>query len=221
MKIMEKQDNKGIVYVLTNLAMPGLVKIGMTTRESIDTRMKELYSTGVPVPFDCVYACEVKVSDCAKIEKALHKAFEPNRVNANREFFRIKPEQATAILELFGRKDITNEVIAEIENDLTPEDKVAGEKIKSSRRPSMNYREMGINIGAKLIFVKDPSVQVTISGDRKVLYNGEELSLTAVTKKLMGVTHSLQPTAYWEYESKNLRDIYDETYSLEEEYSLQ
>lgn len=61
---MAKQDNnKGIVYVLTNSAMPGLVKIGMTTRESIDTRMKELYSTGVPVPFDCEYACEVKTSD--------------------------------------------------------------------------------------------------------------------------------------------------------------
>ena len=200
---MAKQDsNKGIVYVLTNSAMPGLVKIGMTTRESIDTRMKELYSTGVPVPFDCEYACEVKASDCAKIEKALHTAFKPNRINDNREFFQIKPEQATAILELFDRKDITTEVNAEIENDLTPEDKVAGEKIKSSRRPPMNYREMGLH--------------TTISGDKKVLYNGEEFSLTAVTKRLLGITHALQPTAYWEYEGKNLRDIYDETYSLEE-----
>ena len=214
---MAKQDsNKGIVYVLTNSAMPGLVKIGMTTRESIDTRMKELYSTGVPVPFDCEYACEVKASDCAKIEKALHSAFKPNRINDNREFFQIKPEQATAILELFDRKDITTEVNAEIENDLTPEDKVAGEKIKSSRRPPMNYREMGLHTGIKLTFVKDSSVQVTISGDKKVLYNGEEFSLTAVTKRLLGITHALQPTAYWEYECKNLRDIYDETYSLEE-----
>lgn len=199
---MAKQDNKGIVYVLTNSAMPGLVKIGMTTRESIDTRMKELYSTGVPVPFDCEYACEVKASDCAKIEKALHTAFKPNRINDNREFFQIKPEQATAILELFDRKDITTEVNAEIENDLTPEDKVAGEKIKSARRPPMNYREMGLHTGVKLTFVKDSSVEVTISGDKKVLYNGEELSLTAVTKRLLGITHALQPTAYWEYERK-------------------
>lgn len=213
---MAKQDNKGIVYVLSNSAMPGLVKIGMTTRESIDTRMKELYSTGVPVPFDCEYACEVKASDCAKIEKALHTAFKPNRINDNREFFQIKPEQATAILELFDRKDITTEVNAEIENDLTPEDKVAGEKIKSSRRPPMNYREMGLHTGIRLTFVKDSSVQVVISGDKKVSYNGEELSLTAVTKKLLGITHALQPTSYWEYEGKNLRDIYDETYSLEE-----
>lgn len=214
---MRKQDNnKGIVYVLTNSAMPGLVKIGMTTRESIDTRMKELYSTGVPVPFDCEYACEVKASDCEKIEKALHTAFKPNRINDNREFFQIKPEQATAILELFDRKDITTEVNAEIENDLTPEDKVAGEKIKSARRPPMNYREMGFDIGAELSFVKDPSVQVTIFGDKKVSYNGEELSLTAVTKKLLGITHALQPTAYWEYKGKNLRDIYDETYTIED-----
>ena len=127
----------------------------MTTRESIDTRMKELYSTGVPVPFDCAYACEVKVSDCATIEKELHKAFEPNRINANREFFSIKPEQATAILELFDRKEITSEVTAEIENDLTPEDKVAGEKIKSSRRPPMNYREMDLRTGVKLTFSKN------------------------------------------------------------------
>jgi hypothetical protein len=67
--------------------MPGLVKIGMTTRDNTEERMKELYGTGVPVPFECKYACKVNISDCAKIEKALHSAFAPNRVNSNREFF--------------------------------------------------------------------------------------------------------------------------------------
>lgn len=90
----------GIVYLLTNPVMPGLVKIGMTTQEDIDKRMKELYTTGVPVPFECKFACKVKKSDCLKIEKALHKAFEPQRINQNREFFRINVDQAQAILEL-------------------------------------------------------------------------------------------------------------------------
>ena len=58
----------GIVYLLTNPVMPGLVKIGMTTQEDIDKRMKELYTTGVPVPFECQFACKVKKG--AKIEKA-------------------------------------------------------------------------------------------------------------------------------------------------------
>lgn len=213
---MEKQQSKGIVYVLTNSAMPGLVKIGMTTRESIDARMKELYSTGVPVPFECGYACEVKASDCAKIEKALHTAFDPNRINANREFFRIEPKQVIAILELFNRKEITREVIAEIENDLTADDKVASEKIKSARRPPMNYREMGIMPDSILSFIKDRNISVTVVSDKKVNFQEEETSLTAVTKQLLGIERPIQPTPYWEYEGKNLREIYDETYTLEE-----
>ncbi len=47
----------GVVYVLTNPAMPGLTKIGQTTQEDIAARMSQLYSTGVPVPFECRYAC--------------------------------------------------------------------------------------------------------------------------------------------------------------------
>ena len=208
--------DKGIVYVLTNSAMPGLVKIGMTTRDSIDARMKELYSTGVPVPFNCEYACEVKASDCAEIEKALHSAFEPNRINANREFFRIEPKLVIPILKLLNRKDITEEVTAEIENDLTADDKVASEKIKSARRPAMNYREMGIMPNSILSFIRDRNVSVTVISDKKVDYLGEEYSLTHVTRLLLNNASNVQPTPYWEYEGKNLRDIYDETYTLED-----
>ena len=124
----------GIVYLLTNPVMPGLVKIGMTTREDMDARIKELYSTGVPVPFECQFACRVKKADCAKIEKALHTAFSPQRINANREFFRIQVEQAKAILELFHHEDVTEEVTGEIENDLTDNDKAATQNAKV-RRP--------------------------------------------------------------------------------------
>ncbi len=52
----------GIVYLLTNPVMPGLVKIGMTAQEDIDKRMKELYTTGVPVPFEYKFARKVKKS---------------------------------------------------------------------------------------------------------------------------------------------------------------
>lgn len=48
----QKSPNYGIVYVLTNPAMPGLVKIGMTNRDSVDARLKELFNTSVPVHLD-------------------------------------------------------------------------------------------------------------------------------------------------------------------------
>ena len=73
-----------IIYVLTNPAMPGIVKIGKTAR-GIETRLSELYSTGVPVPFECVFAGTV--SDEEKIEKAFHLAFGPYRINPKNRIF--------------------------------------------------------------------------------------------------------------------------------------
>jgi hypothetical protein len=84
-----------IVYILTNPAMPGLIKIGQTDGD-VEARVGQLYTTGVPVPFNCYYACRL---DAAKgWERRLHKAFEIMRVNPKREFFEMEAEQAKAIL---------------------------------------------------------------------------------------------------------------------------
>jgi len=206
----------GIVYLLTNPVMPGLVKIGMTTQEDVDKRMKELYTTGVPVPFECQFACKVKKSDCLKIEKALHTAFEPQRINANREFFRIKVEQAKAILELFHHTDVTEDVSEEIQNDLTDEDKAASVKAQQ-KRPALNFYEMGMQKGDKLVWKDDPTVFVTIVSDRKVDYQGEEMSISAISAKLKGYkVKYIQPTPHWLFNDRLLSEIYDETYPFEE-----
>ena len=206
----------GIVYLLTNPVMPGLVKIGMTTREDMDARMRELYSTGVPVPFECQFACRVKKIDCAKIEKALHTAFSPQRVNANREFFRIQVEQAKAILALFHHEDVTEEVTDEIENDLTPDDKAATQNAKV-RRPSLNFYEMGMKKGDVLMWREDPSISVVIDSERRIIYQNEEVSISALSAKLKGYnTKHIAPGKYWTYKDRLLDDIYDETYPFEE-----
>lgn len=206
----------GIVYLLTNPVMPGLVKIGMTTREDLDARMKELYSTGVPVPFECAYACRVKNTDCAKIEKALHTAFAPQRINANREFFRIQVEQAKAILELFHHEDVTEEVTDEIQNDLTEDDKAASQKAMN-RRPALNFYEMGMRKGDVLVWKEDPSISVVIDSERKVIYQDEEVSLSALSAKLKGYnTKHIAPGIYWLFNDRPLSEIYDETYPFEE-----
>ena len=188
----------------------------MTTREDMDARMRELYSTGVPVPFECQFACRVKKTDCAKIEKALHTAFSPQRINANREFFRIQVEQAKAILELFHHEDVTEEISDEIENDLTSDDKIATQNARK-RRPSLNFYEMGIQKGDVLLWKDNPSISVMVNSERRVIYQGEEVSLSALSAQLKGYqTKHISPCQYWTFKDRSLDEIYDETYPFEE-----
>lgn len=210
-------EDYGLVYVLTNPAMPGLVKIGMTNRVDMEQRMRELYGTGVPVPFKCEYACKVKKSNTKLLEQVLHTAFSPNRVNPQREFFDIEPEQAIAILRFCDEGDVTSEVSHKIDSDLTPEEKKSQSSYSFARRPIMNYKQMGLLPGSILHYKKDPSLTVCIASERKVYFDGEECSLTAATKKIQGMeTGSLQPTSLWLYGNENLQDIYNRTYPIED-----
>lgn len=209
----------GIVYLLTNEAMPGLVKIGKTSRLDLEKRMKELYTTGVPLPFECVYACKVKLSCMGDLERALHTAFAPCRVNDSREFFRMSPYQAIPILKLMtsmNEGEVTDEVAAEIENDMDDADKAAIAKSRS-RRPPLDFVEMGLKIGGVLSFIPDSSVCVTIESPKKVLYNGEARSLTSVTQELLGTKYAVQPTPYWSANGIVLRDIYDKVFPIASE----
>ena len=204
-------DLGGIVYVLTNPEMPGLVKIGKTSRKEVQQRLIELYSTGVPVPFECEYAA--KVSDETAVEKAFHTAFEPYRINPNREFFRIDPEQAIALLALLADEDVTPGV--QQEADDVESDTVARATIaKRSRRPNLNFEEMGIPIGSKLKFINsDETVEVTDS--RRVKYKEETYYLTTVAKILLGDDNNSnmsRTTSYWTYNGQSLSEIYEDTY---------
>lgn len=199
--------NLNIVYVLTNSAMPGLVKIGYTTQDDANSRIVQLYTTGVPVPFELEYAC--KVQNAEEVERALHVAFSPQRINPKREFFKIDPEQAIAILKLLHTEDAT----AEIEQQPTSIDQesvVAAEQLKS-KRPNLNFTEMGIPIGSQLLSVHGQSIAIVASA-KKVIFNDEETSLTAATRNVLGIEHSVQPSPHWSYQGKLLKDVYEETY---------
>lgn len=206
----------GIVYVLTNPAMPDLIKIGMTSRDSVDGRLKELFTTSVPVPFECEYAC--KVSNYVEVERALHLAFDHTRVHPQREFFRLKPEQVIVLLRLFEKANVTQEVNREMGNDLTDTDRVAGETLKSVRRPPLNFVELGIPIGATLQFTQDETGTTTVEvcAEKKVSYRGATSSLTAITRELLGFEYTVQPSPYWTYRGRRLLEIYNETYVVGE-----
>jgi hypothetical protein len=95
--------NENIIYVLINEAMPGYVKIGRTN--NLEQRIRSLDTTGLPLPFECFYACTVK--DSLFVEKQLHDAFADHRVRSSREFFEISPERAVSALKLAQIDNIT------------------------------------------------------------------------------------------------------------------
>lgn len=210
------ENESQIVYVLTNPAMPGLVKIGKTTQVEVENRMKQLYGTGVPVPFDCAFACQVK--DATEVEDALHLAFGMHRINPNREFFKIEPERVIAILKLLKVDEITEQVEQTIESDISEADKQSAQTLKQAKRPRMNFHQLGIPNGSILIS-KDGKHQAEVVDEKKVLFQEEICSLTAATRKLLSLPddYPLQPSPYWTFNGHTIKELYEDFHSKDEE----
>jgi hypothetical protein len=93
-----------IIYILTNDAMPGFIKIGKTS-VGIEQRIKDLDNTSTPLPFQCFYAAKVNKADF--IERQIHYIFGEQRVRNNREFFQVDPNRVKAAIELVALEEIT------------------------------------------------------------------------------------------------------------------
>ena len=94
----------GWLYIFSNPSMPGLVKIGFSTRDP-SLRIKELDGTGIPTPFRTIYWALVEEPDA--IEKSLHEHLKHYRVSEQREFFKISELGAIKLaLEFIDQKGI-------------------------------------------------------------------------------------------------------------------
>lgn len=94
----------GWLYVISSPSLPNLVKVGVSRRESPWTRVRELSSSSLPIPFKA--HCFVFSDDCFELESAMHKYFDAQRVNKDREFFTITPQQAIDALKDYFKVDI-------------------------------------------------------------------------------------------------------------------
>jgi hypothetical protein len=112
-----------IVYILSNAAMRGLLRIDMTDKENLVTHMEELYDLNVPVQYDCIYACTVK--DGEAVRKNLHSEFAESQLHSNHSYFRMPPEPAVKALKAYEVEDITFYVREQIDASLLQEEKDA------------------------------------------------------------------------------------------------
>lgn len=182
--------------------MPDLVKIGKTT--DLESRLRSLSThSGVPVPFECYYACEV--ADSGKVERALHDAFGDHRINPRREFFRLNPERAVAILELVAIQIATP--TTEIAEDQAELDALHREQ---TRREQFRFSMVDIQPNAILKFSKDETITARVVDDKRIEFEGEITSTSAAATKLLhriGWTlRAAQGPLYWLYEGETLAE---------------
>lgn len=192
-----------IVYVLTNEVMPGLVKIGKTDADDVQVRVQQLSAaTGVPLPFECFFAAEVK--DASRLEKTLHQLFSKERVNQKREFFRVEAERVVLAISIGEFQDVTPTDTAVVTDE---QEKTALDKIKL-RRSKINLEALEIREGATLIFSRDESITAEVTRQNRVLFEGEELSLSASALKILHrlgyKTPAASGTGYWMFEDELL-----------------
>ena len=194
--------SEGIVYILTNAAMPGFIKIGLTQQDDVSTRVKGLDNTSLPLPFECYFSA--RVPDCRKLERTLHFVFGEKRARLNREFFTASPDLAKAIIELVAIQNVTP---SDADQDITPEERreIEAEKVKRS------LGGLGIPPGTELVFLKDPAVTCVVQDGKKVMFRGQAVSpskaaLVAVHE--MGFAWpSLNGFEYWTLNGKKLSEL--------------
>lgn len=100
----EAHSKAGWLYVITSPSLPGLVKLGCTRRLNPTLRVRELSSSSLPEPYHA--HCFVFSDDCFELENNIHKYFDKQRVNPDREFFRIEPKEAIDVLKEIFNVDV-------------------------------------------------------------------------------------------------------------------
>ena len=215
---------KGIVYVLTNPSLDGWVKIGMSERNNIDERLAEL-NRPENIPLSYRAHAIYDVENPREVEKHIHNLFDQidETLHARetlasgkirqREFFRISPERAFAVLESIAslRGDINNLKL------IPPnEEQIAEEQIMehSFRRPPFRFEMLQIPIGSELKFVfNEDCVCYTKDMINRIEYEGEEYSISGLAKKLLVEQRgwlsgaSVTGPRYFTYKGNTLSDL--------------
>lgn len=203
-RVLNSPSMPEIVYVLVNEAMPDLVKIGLTTG-SLEERIKHLNSaTGVPLPFECIYAAEV--DDASRVEKILHTLFSENRINPKREFFRLAHERVRLALSLGNFKEVTPKT--DVFESAEESEAVAK---ATARRSRINLESLGIQVGDELVFSRDENRKAIVEVNNRIFFEGQSTSLSDSAARILaeksGKLTSVSGSDYWMYKGEILAEL--------------
>ena len=189
---------------MTNPCLKDMVKIGFA--KNVEARRRQLSTTALPYEYEiyAIYETSGNLED-KKLHKMIDQLNPELRVTKSREFFLMSPDEAYNLLEaiavISGSQDQLKKAKTDEADDSNP-------KIK---KPPVNFIKCGIPVGAELIYIEDPSIKVFVADERKVQYEDELTSLSAVAKKLKGYSFAPQGPKFFTYNGKIISEIAKET----------
>lgn len=211
-------SNKGVIYILTNPSFPDYVKIGYA--DDIDKRLRQLNrSECIPFAFRVYATYEVnsRLSDLKlhsiidKLNPELRSIDDFNGQKRVREFYAMKPEEAFAILEAMAEiHDCKDKLQLIVPNETEAKEEELAQEIDTEsheKAENFSFSKCQIPIGAELEWYDDPSLKCTVVSDRKVEYQGKEMSLTALAKMLSGKKYSIAGPRFFKFKGEWLNDI--------------
>ena len=160
-----KEKGKQFLYILTNISMPGICKVGIT--DDIEQRIKSLSKTNVPTRFQLYEKFEVAYPEI--LEQKILQHFAEKRINRKREFLQVHPERISDFI-----RDNKN---------IKPE---SDEKLKGK------LAKLGIKKGEILLFKEGGEIYLDITAKvvdpnsiRPIKFRGDTLSLSEAAKRVL------------------------------------
>ena len=205
-------EKVGVIYILTNPSFPEYVKIGYA--DNVDRRLKELNrSECIPFAFRLFAYYEVsnRLSD-----KKIHEMID--RLNPNlrsidefegkkriREFYAMDAEEAYSLLEAIAEINGLKENLHRV----APSKKeIEADKIADSVRvEAFKFSMCNLKKGDELEYIKDKNIKCYVKNDKKVVYENEEYSLSALAQLLLGTSYSVAGTHYFKFKGEKLCDL--------------
>lgn len=194
---------KGYIYIMTNPSLKNMVKIGYAT--NVEERRRQLSTTALPYEYEifATYETSGKLED-KKLHKLIDNLNPDLRVSKNREFFVMSAEDAYELLETIAIISGSQDKVERRQSKTNS----AGDR--RTKKPPVNFAKCHIPIGAELVYVGDPSVRVTVATERKVQYNNELTSLSAIVQNIKGIKAAPGPS-YFAYNGETITEIAERT----------
>lgn len=226
-KLTEDDSCVGYIYVLVNQSFPEWVKIGYA--DDIHVRLKQLNrSECVPFPFQvyALYEVETRLADLDlhaiidKLNPSLRAVGEVDGKRRVREFYAMSPEDAydilMAIAKMHGRRNKlkkykVDDTCVSFDSAIRLEEQDQTRKGKSDRAKMFTFSLVGIPKGAVLEYcgpsVGSSVVCCKVVDDRRVEFDGEVFSLSALAVKLSESKTPMQGPKYFMYNGEVLTDL--------------